>query len=552
MYSDLTLVDENDLTRVRRAVGAYFRAAAAYGSASLAVRHAALLVEEQHPDPEEDDQPDREFLLERAALYDEKARLMSRSAKALLSHSKEWFADLEDSQADVEEALAGFALDIEAAADAHAEVLDALKAASFAGRDSYPELLEEMRGSVRFLSMEAAVFGAVAAGELDEQQPDEPSEEEESPPAEAEAEAVPDPSRFSVRGGDLHPVGKPVAKRAPTFDRRVPESLLDALAPGGPFGWLSALARRPASRRDPPLDLGLRASPKIPGGGHATLYLGTTQVLGVHVRADGLFCLTPHKVGKLFGEIDPPFDHGWTSWQPLDSLARLAPEVERHVAAAVLDAPPGRQLEGRYQAALSKPKALEYVLVDREVMLIFTSQTEKRERLEEFRAPLVEAQRFLAERHRWAARVTPPGDKLDALAIDNRGRLLVIEVKPGTQTNGLGFTPVQVAMYVRLLRAWIQADQEGAREVLMGMARQRRALGLAPGAIPELRRPIEVVPVIAVGKPIISPREARRRFALVREALRDHGEPLEGLALWAVEETGELSITGATDLDARF
>jgi len=36
-------MDEDDLKRVQVAVGAYFRAAAALGSASLTIRHAALL-----------------------------------------------------------------------------------------------------------------------------------------------------------------------------------------------------------------------------------------------------------------------------------------------------------------------------------------------------------------------------------------------------------------------------------------------------------------------------------------------------------------------------
>ena len=107
-------------------------------------------------------------------------------------------------------------------------------------------------------------------------------------------------------------------------------------------------------------------------------------------------------------------------------------------------------------------------------------------------------------------------------------------------------------MYARLLRAWTEADQEHARDVLEGMVHQRGVLGLSADVAPRLRAPIEVVPVIAVGKPIINPREARKRFGIVRHALRAHGEPLHGLRLWAVEETLELSITDATDLDARF
>jgi len=280
---------------------------------------------------------------------------MSRSADALLSHSERWFADLEESYSDVDELLAGFALEIETAADAYVEVIEAIEGASFAGLDGYPELLEELRASVQFLSTEAAVFAALVAGELD----DEPEELIEEDAAEIERATV------SER-----------TKGAPTFDRRIPDALLDALGSGGAFGWVSELVRGP-TRRGPPLDLGLRASPKRPDEGHATLYLGTTQVLGIHVRDDGLFRLTPHHQGTLFTDIDPAFDNqAWSTWQPLRSLADLGPEVERHVRAAIEGAPRGRQREGRYQSALSKPQGAGYALVDREVTLTFATGAE--------------------------------------------------------------------------------------------------------------------------------------------------------------------------------
>lgn len=338
----------------------------------------------------------------------------------------------------------------------------------------------------------------------------------------------------------------------PAFDRRVPESLLNALARHGAFHPISDLVRDQQERSTSPLDLGLRASPKQPGEGHAVLYLGTTQVLGIHVRRDGLSRLSPHEQGKLFKDIVPAFESAWGSWQSLEALSSLAPEIRRHVDAAIEGAPEGLQLEGRYQAALSRPQGAGYALVDREVTLAWASQTEKSARIDELRAPLVEAQRALAAEHPWAVRMTAPGDKLDALAIDAEGRLLAIEVKPGTQTNSLGWTPIQVAMYVRLLRAWTEADPELAREVLEGMVGQRVVLGLTTTEVPRLRVPIEVVPVIAVGRPIRNPPEARKRFGIVRDALRAQGEPLDGLRLWSVEKTGELSVTDATDIDDRF
>ena len=168
-----------------------------------------------------------------------------------------------------------------------------------------------------------------------------------------------------------------------------------------------------------------------------------------------------------------------------------------------------RQREGLYQAALAKTTDAVFTLLDREVVLAFASRAARLARKQELRGPLVQAQEALAADHRWAGGMSPPGDKIDALGVDRDGRLLAIEVKPGDQTKGLALTPIQVAMYARLLRAWIDVDEVFAREVLEGMAQQRAALGLGSAEAPRLRSPIEIVPVIAVGTPISNPDVAR-------------------------------------------
>jgi len=113
------------------------------------MRHAALLVPADE-DPGEDDEPDDEFLLDRAATYHDKALHLSRSAAALLSHAERWFPDLGDAEDDVDRVLGEFAVEIEGAADAHGEVVEAIESAGFAELPTYPELLEELRGSVQF------------------------------------------------------------------------------------------------------------------------------------------------------------------------------------------------------------------------------------------------------------------------------------------------------------------------------------------------------------------------------------------------------------------
>lgn len=339
---------------------------------------------------------------------------------------------------------------------------------------------------------------------------------------------------------------------APLFDRRIPDALMLVLLPGGPFSWVTELARQPISPNSPPLDLGLRASPKKPGAGHAMLYVGTTQVLAIDLERKGRFRVRPHKRGELFKDVAVPFRDAWDEWQDIDRLAEAMPGIIAHVEAAIAAAPRGRQGEGLYQAALAKPTSAGFTLVDREVMFTFTTTPEKLKRKAELREPLVRAQAAIAASHPFGCGTRPPGDKLDGLAIDRDGRPLAIEVKPGAKTDPLVCTPIQVAMYQRLLRAWIEADEVYARLVLQGMAAQRAALGLGSTEVPPLCDPREIAPVIAVGKPVKEREEAHRKVELVRDALREVEEPLTGLRFWAIEKTGEISITDALELDERF
>ena len=82
-------------------------------------------------------------------------------------------------------------------------------------------------------------------------------------------------------------------------------------ATGGIFDWVTELARSPLSK-ERPLDLGLRADPRRPGRGSATLYVGTTQVLTVSLHADDTYSLSSWKPDGLFKNVAPPLGDGWS------------------------------------------------------------------------------------------------------------------------------------------------------------------------------------------------------------------------------------------------
>ena len=88
------------------------------------------------------------------------------------------------------------------------------------------------------------------------------------------------------------------------FDRRVPDELMRVLLPGGPFSWVTGWRDSPSRRAPPRSTLDFEPVRRAVGAGDATLYLGTTQVFGVHVRADGLFRLSGHQRGGLFQDVE--------------------------------------------------------------------------------------------------------------------------------------------------------------------------------------------------------------------------------------------------------
>ena len=325
---------------------------------------------------------------------------------------------------------------------------------------------------------------------------------------------------------------------------------MSELRKGGAFDWVTRLAREPLSV-ERPLDLGLRNNPKTQVA-HATLYVGTTKVLDVKRAPRGGFALKPERQNGLFARVDLPWDGTWERSQPLQELRRDMSRIRARVEAALDAVPVGRKGEGFLQAAIAKAEDKSFSPVDREIMFSWATRAIKTDGKERLRQPLTVAQERLAAAHAWAKGRPVPGDKIDALAIDDRGRLLVIEVKPGTASGTVVWTPMQVAVYVQLVRAWCDDNPESAREVCVGMAQQRVELGLTTAPTHDVRLPVDVVPVIAFGTPVLKREDSAARFERVREAVDECGVDLPALELWTVSNSGEVTRTDALGLDERF
>lgn len=128
------------------------------------------------------------------------------------------------------------------------------------------------------------------------------------------------------------------------------------------------------------------------------------------------------------------------------------------------------------------------------------------------------------------------GGKLDLLAVDLDGRLLAIEVKPGSVTAGITWAPLQATFYAQLLRAWSNEVGQKSQHILHAMLQQRIDLGLTRDPNRRLKYPLEIVPVVAIGGPPKSP-EALPRIKTVQKALLDAKVGYPTLEVWQVEDS---------------
>lgn len=363
--------------------------------------------------------------------------------------------------------------------------------------------------------------------------------------------------RSGVENGHL------AAKSEIYFDRRAPTALIEALAPGGRFHDLVPAPRDPRG----PLDLHLRArdtDPQQPVDArpaHATLYLGLTRIIDLCFDGGHRFKLLGHSQSKTFTDTHARlFDEKWSRWQPLADLDAASKLSRDRFADAVIER--ARQGKGRY---LSKEGTLQaqlsrfpdrFVVIDRESVIGYRDNAARADFLAQARGPLEQAIDQLRQSGKAWTRtraVTPAqeeasapqrphsfGNELDALAVDRQGRLLAIEAKHGSDMGGVGWTPAQVAVYLRLFEAWIEDDRAHAQRVLGAMLDQRHRLRPASDDPPALSEPLKVVPVIVIGGDTHNAKQANKRMLAVSDALTAAGVELDDLELRQTDAHGGL------------
>jgi hypothetical protein len=306
------------------------------------------------------------------------------------------------------------------------------------------------------------------------------------------------------------------------YDRRVDPEFLGLFVASGPLHSITEYALDAPY----PVDLQFRRDIKT-NAQRATVYVGTEKVLDVHRRRDRL-----RLDGHRSRSSDAGFMPDWEHWQPLDALIGSLPGVELYLDAVIPPTAGGSAgVEGAVQSAVSVNRTGDRAMLDREFILQFRDDAIRRRVLGEVGQDLVSV---AASAPISPAAPTGFGGEADLIAVDAQGRLLSIEVKPRHAT-AIAWAPLQVIVYARLLRRWLDHDPDAAT-ILNGVAEQRRTLGLL-GSVSAVRTDSTVVPVLVVQRGMRD-RERERLLTVLDHALD------AGLAEAAALEVYEATLGG--------
>lgn len=307
------------------------------------------------------------------------------------------------------------------------------------------------------------------------------------------------------------------------YDRRVPQGLLDLLRPGGPLGWVLPWLRSPEAEAAG-AHLQTRSDRQDRKHGGLQLYLGRTSPLELRPDARGRLRL---QADPFYRALSPDlFGRAWT----VDTLDDQA--LHAHVRSAAQQAPRSF-LEGEavVQAGLMRrygPLAATrppLLALDSEVVIGFFSSQDQRQFNADLRGVLGLPVREALPR------------KLDLLALDEAGSLLLVEVK--ADATGLARAAWQAAAHVARFQALLAAQPDWYPAVPAGLASQRAQTGLLGQATPPpLPSPPELVPVIAA--PSADPHWQRAWKAEIAPVLAAAGPWLSALRLWRLSGSGEL------------
>ena len=314
------------------------------------------------------------------------------------------------------------------------------------------------------------------------------------------------------------------ALTVPTYNRSPSGDLMDLLAPKGFLGPLTKLNGREVHGLK--LDVHLRANDEV------QVYCGLTRLLDVRRNKNGTVGVSAHKTYREQYCSGNLFSRRWKSNESrefkrgLGAYLRNLSISQRHIDG-----------EGSIQSLWSRVTE-PWVPFDREAVLTYCSRAESAtarqfDSVESARADLEaivkDRRNSPRSRDRWTS-LSGSGRKVDQLAIDSEGRLVLLELKNGSAgPSSVYYSPFQLLQYVW---EW-HAALGSVRDQLQELINARVKLGLTPGPIPRLDSGIRAA--VCFGRDTRSA-EVKRRYDRVMGVVNRHlpyGVP--PIETWALE-----------------
>ena len=302
----------------------------------------------------------------------------------------------------------------------------------------------------------------------------------------------------------------------PSYDRIPSTGLKSLLLPGGFLESLPTLNRRRVAGTES--DVHLRV------GDEVQAYCGLTRLLDIRRTGDGMVAVSAHRAHQqqdcgrnIFGRWNPggpdEFDRA------LDAYLANVSVSKRHVAG-----------EGAVQCLWSRVTE-PWVCFDREAVLGYPSPGLQPDPQASGQMDLAKNElRSLAAHDGWND-VPEVGNKLDRLAVDSDGRLVLLELKnAGAGSASVFYSPYQLLHYVW---EWHSA-LESVRPQLQALIDARVELGLTPPSVPRLTGGIR--PAMGFGADRRSA-EVKRRYAEVLRIVNLHLPPeVPPIETWIIKD----------------
>lgn len=309
------------------------------------------------------------------------------------------------------------------------------------------------------------------------------------------------------------------------YDRRIPDSLLALLAPGGPLRWLVDLVRSPWGETAG-AHIQFRKAAGERSAGAIQVYVGRTSPLEFRGRAGGRLRLA---ADAFYRRLSPGLFGG-------DLLVTSLPAVRDRLEAHLRDSAVQTHRsfvdgEAVVHAGMMRRYGVRgraedrFVAIDSEAQVGFPSEGARRA-----------CERLLWERFGpWGPGVIPR--KLDVVGLVDRRQVALVEVK--ADAAGIPRAAVQVAAHVWRFGELDRHAPAWAREGLQGLAHAKASVGLLGDCeLPATGPTGDLVPVIAAPDSAVAwPERWRDSLAAIRAA---HPGLLGALRLWRLSEGGEI------------